>query len=69
MNPISKELWEEGLQVTTFKLVSQGDFDEARVVELFNEAGKYPGTSATRRIDHNITDLQGRSLTRGAEEH
>lgn len=59
MNPISKELWEEGLHVTTFKLVSQGHFDEDKVIELFNEAGKYPGTSATRRIDHNLTDLQG----------
>jgi len=69
MNPISKELWEEGLQVATFKLVSQGDFDESRVVELFNEAGKYPGTSATRRIDHNITDLHGEPTTYSRDMH
>ncbi|TYJ54879.1 hypothetical protein B9479_004471 [Cryptococcus floricola] len=58
MNPIAKELWEEGLHVGTFKLVSQGKFDEEGVIELFNEVGKFPGNSATRRIDHNLTDLQ-----------
>lgn len=47
------------MQVPTFKLVSEGVFEEEKVIELFMEAGKYPGTSATRRIDHNITDLQG----------
>jgi 5-oxoprolinase (ATP-hydrolysing) len=62
MNPISKELWEEGLHVDTFKLVSGGIFNEDGVVKLFMEAGKYPGTSATRRIDHNLTDLQGKHI-------
>ncbi|WVQ73617.1 hypothetical protein IAR50_003197 [Cryptococcus sp. DSM 104548] len=58
MNPIAKELWEEGLHVGTFKLVSQGRFDEEGVVALFKDVEKYPGNSATRRIDHNLTDLQ-----------
>lgn len=57
MNPISKELWQEGLSVTTFKLVSEGHFDEDGVRELFRKAGDYPGSSMTRRIDHNLTDL------------
>lgn len=59
MNPISKELWQEGMCVGTFKLVSGGHFDEEGVIALFQKAGEYPGTSATRRIDHNLTDLQG----------
>lgn len=58
MNPVSKHLWEEGVSITTFKLVSGGVFDEAGVRELFAKPGTYPGSSATRRIDHNITDLQ-----------
>ncbi|WRT69927.1 uncharacterized protein IL334_006918 [Kwoniella shivajii] len=58
MNPIAKELWEEGVVIDTFKLVSQGQFNEAGVRELFAKVAERPGCSATRRIDHNITDLQ-----------
>ncbi|KAK4687972.1 5-oxoprolinase (ATP-hydrolyzing), partial [Tremellales sp. Uapishka_1] len=58
MNPVATQLWEEGVAVKTFKLVSQGVFHEEGVKELFDAAGRYPGCSATRRIDHNITDLQ-----------
>ncbi|WVR09658.1 hypothetical protein IAU60_006733 [Kwoniella sp. DSM 27419] len=58
MNPIAKELWEEGVVIESFKLVSQGEFNEAGVRELFADVAKRPGCSATRRIDHNITDLQ-----------
>jgi 5-oxoprolinase (ATP-hydrolysing) len=68
MNPVAKELWEEGLAVEAFRLVSQGKFEEDDVTELFMDVGKRPGCSATRRIDHNITDLQGRHplITRSA---
>ena len=62
MNPVSKELWEEGIHVPTFKLVSQGKFDEEGVTKLFMDVAKYPGNSATRRLDHNLADLQGESL-------
>ncbi|OCF44566.1 hypothetical protein I317_01639 [Kwoniella heveanensis CBS 569] len=58
MNPIAKELWEEGVVIESFKLVSQGQFNEAGVRELFAKVAERPGCSATRRIDHNITDLQ-----------
>ncbi|WWC64907.1 uncharacterized protein I303_107521 [Kwoniella dejecticola CBS 10117] len=58
MNPIAKELWEEGVIIDTFKLVSQGEFNEKGVIELFEKVAERPGCSATRRIDHNITDLQ-----------
>ena len=59
MNPIAKELWEEGVAIESFRLVSQGQFEEEGVKKLFFDVGKQPGSSATRRIDHNITDLQG----------
>ena len=62
MNPIAKELWEEGVVIETFKLVSQGQFNEEGVKDLFYKVAERPGCSATRRIDHNITDLQGMSL-------
>ncbi|KAL0579297.1 hypothetical protein V5O48_002695 [Marasmius crinis-equi] len=58
MNPISKELWQEGVSVKSFLLCSQGQFNEEGFRELFAEPAKYPGSSATRRIDHNITDAQ-----------
>lgn len=58
MNPKAKELWEEGVSIKTFKLVSRGHFDEEGVTELFNKVGEYPGCSATRRLDHNISDLK-----------
>nr|XP_019001254.1 uncharacterized protein I203_05959 [Kwoniella mangroviensis CBS 8507]OCF64715.1 hypothetical protein I203_05959 [Kwoniella mangroviensis CBS 8507] len=58
MNPIAKELWEEGVIIDTFKLVSQGTFNEEGIRDLFGKVAERPGCSATRRIDHNITDLQ-----------
>ncbi len=58
MNPKAKELWEEGLAVKSFKIVSEGVFREDDIKKLFAEAGNHPGCSATRRIDHNITDIQ-----------
>lgn len=47
------------LSVKSFLLCSGGKFDEQGFRELFAEPAKYPGSSATRRIDHNITDIQG----------
>lgn len=58
MNPVARELWHEGVSVKTFKLVSEGKFDEEGVRELFAQPAKYPGGSATRNIGHNITDLK-----------
>jgi N-methylhydantoinase B/oxoprolinase/acetone carboxylase alpha subunit len=68
MNPVAKELWEEGLAVESFRLVSQGQFEEEAVKQLFMDVAKRPGCSATRRIDHNITDLQGKLTHHNATE-
>lgn len=51
MPPFSKELWEEGAQVKSFKLVKKGQFDEAGVVKILSEEpAQYPGCSGTRTL-------------------
>lgn len=58
MNPGARELWQEGVSVKTFLVVSKGKFDEEGVRALFAEPAKYPGSSATRNVEHNLVDLQ-----------
>ncbi|KAF3761088.1 hypothetical protein M406DRAFT_296638 [Cryphonectria parasitica EP155] len=59
MPPHSRELFQEGAAIKSEKLVSQGSFNEQRVVELFyNEPAKYPGCSGTRCLADNINDLR-----------
>ncbi|KAH8892112.1 hypothetical protein GQ53DRAFT_841002 [Thozetella sp. PMI_491] len=58
MMPESKQLWEEGINIESLKIVSGGDFLEDDVVEAFAKAGRFPGCSATRRIRDNISDLR-----------
>jgi 5-oxoprolinase (ATP-hydrolysing) len=50
MPPFSKELWEEGAQFKSFKLVKAGKFDEEGLTEALNAPGKYPGSSPTRTL-------------------
>ncbi|KAK4687418.1 5-oxoprolinase (ATP-hydrolyzing), partial [Tremellales sp. Uapishka_1] len=58
MPPFSKELWEEGAQVKSFKLVKAGRFDEEGIVKImFEDPGKFPGCSGTRTLSDNISDL------------
>lgn len=58
MAPNSKELWQEGVAIKSFKLVSKGVFDEAGIVALFMKAAEYPGCSALRKIHDNLSDLK-----------
>lgn len=60
MMPESKELWEEGLQVTSMKIVSGGVFLEDAARQAFEEAGSRPGCSPTRRIQDNLSDLKAK---------
>jgi 5-oxoprolinase (ATP-hydrolysing) len=39
-------------------LIRDGQFNESEVVAAFMKAGEYPGCMATKRIDHNISDLK-----------
>jgi 5-oxoprolinase (ATP-hydrolysing) len=51
MPPFSKELWEEGAQVKSFKLVKAGKFDEEGIVKIMSEEpAQYPGCSGTRTL-------------------
>ncbi|KAK7419348.1 hypothetical protein QQZ08_010881 [Neonectria magnoliae] len=59
MPPHSRELFQEGASIRSEKLVSQGKFNEKRVVELFyNEPAQYPECSGTRTLADNINDLR-----------
>ncbi|KAH7149455.1 Hydantoinase B/oxoprolinase-domain-containing protein [Dactylonectria estremocensis] len=59
MPPHSRELFQEGASIMSEKLVSQGKFNEKRVVELFyDEPAQYPGCSGTRTLADNINDLR-----------
>lgn len=58
MVPDSKELWEEGVNIRSLKIVSGGIFMEDDIRAAFNAAAEFPGCSATRRIDDNLSDLR-----------
>ncbi|KAK3951988.1 Hydantoinase B/oxoprolinase-domain-containing protein [Pseudoneurospora amorphoporcata] len=59
MPPHSRELYQEGAAVKSEKLVSEGKFNEDRVIELFHkEPAKNPGCSGTRCLADNINDLR-----------
>ncbi|KAK0638822.1 Hydantoinase B/oxoprolinase-domain-containing protein [Cercophora newfieldiana] len=59
MPPHSRELWQEGASIKSEKLVTEGKFNEKRVVELFyKEPAQYPGCSGTRTLADNINDLR-----------
>ncbi|CAG8020166.1 unnamed protein product [Penicillium olsonii] len=58
MMPDSKELWQEGLNVRSMKIVDNGVFLETEVRNVFLDAGDLPGCSPTRRLDDNISDIK-----------
>ncbi|KAJ9201029.1 hypothetical protein DTO164E3_3778 [Paecilomyces variotii] len=60
MVPDSKELWQEGMAVKSMKIVSSGVFLEEEIRDLFNKVAEYPGCSATRRLNDNISDIKAK---------
>lgn len=58
MMPNSRELWHEGVSVKSFRLVKGGRFDEEGIRKIFDEPAQYPGSSKTRNIDYNLSDLK-----------
>ncbi|KAI9736814.1 MAG: hypothetical protein M1818_005865 [Claussenomyces sp. TS43310] len=59
MPPHSRELFQEGAAIKSEKLVSEGHFNEDRVVELLlRDPAKYPGCSGTRCLSDNLNDLK-----------
>ncbi|KAL2786316.1 Hydantoinase B/oxoprolinase-domain-containing protein [Aspergillus keveii] len=68
MPPKSTELWQEGAAVEGDKVVSNGVFDEERMIELLvKKPAEYPGCSGARCISDNISDLKAQiaANTRG----
>ncbi|KAK1671812.1 Hydantoinase B/oxoprolinase-domain-containing protein [Colletotrichum godetiae] len=61
MMPESRQLWEEGLNVPTLKIVSRGKFLESQVIAAFEKAGSLPGCSTSRRLADNISDLKAQT--------
>ncbi|XP_073411157.1 5-oxoprolinase [Dendrobates tinctorius] len=58
MPPHSKTLKEEGAVFTSFKLVKEGRFQEEAVTEALMAPGLIPGSSGTRNLHDNLSDLR-----------
>lgn len=59
MHPGAKELWEEGAAIISFKLLSEGKFDEEGITKiLLEEPAKYPGCYGSRHLSDNLSDLR-----------
>ncbi|CAG8585581.1 17192_t:CDS:10 [Acaulospora morrowiae] len=59
MPPHSKELYQEGAAIKSFKLVSKGNFDIDGLTDIMlHEPAQNPGCSGTRCLRDNISDLK-----------
>ncbi|KAL9098092.1 MAG: hypothetical protein Q9163_006182, partial [Psora crenata] len=59
MPPYSRELFQEGAAIKSEKLVSEGVFNEKRIIELlYDEPAQYPDCSGTRCLADNLNDLK-----------
>jgi 5-oxoprolinase (ATP-hydrolysing) len=59
MPPKSTELWQEGAAIEGDKIVSNGVFDEKRIMELLVDGpAQYEGCSGARCVSDNISDLK-----------
>ncbi|ODV83857.1 hypothetical protein CANARDRAFT_29589 [[Candida] arabinofermentans NRRL YB-2248] len=57
--PNAKFLTEEGAIIHTWKIISEGKFDYDGVNKYFvEEPAQYPGSSGTRKLKDNISDLK-----------
>ncbi|ODV96269.1 hypothetical protein PACTADRAFT_85065 [Pachysolen tannophilus NRRL Y-2460] len=54
----AREIFEEGVNIETWKLVKDGEFDYAGLQKHFVEVPKSHGVSGTRNIDDNVADLK-----------
>eukprot|EP00088_Acartia_fossae_P069611 TRINITY_DN9141_c0_g1_i1.p1 TRINITY_DN9141_c0_g1~~TRINITY_DN9141_c0_g1_i1.p1 ORF type:complete len:1151 (+),score=248.77 TRINITY_DN9141_c0_g1_i1:82-3453(+) len=58
MPPHSTFLWQEGASFKSFKIVAGGEFQEAALTEALMAPGQYPGSSGTRLLQDNLSDLK-----------
>lgn len=54
----AREIYEEGVNIETWKIVDNGKFDDEGLVHHFSEVPRTYGVSGTRNIDDNISDLK-----------
>ena len=57
-NPAAIVRQEEGVSFESTFAVRDGVFNEEEIVEAFMRAGDFPGCKATKRLDHNISDIK-----------
>ena len=63
MPPTSTTIFEEGANVLSFKIVSEGVFDREGLVEyMINKPAQYPGSSGCRNIRDVESDLKAVSF-------
>ena len=58
MHPETIERQQEGAVFRSTFLVRDGKWNDEEVRDIFEQAGNIPGCLATRRIDHNVSDLK-----------
>lgn len=58
MPPHSKTLVEEGATFKSFFLVRHGELREQRLIERLMAPGTVPGSSGTRNLQDNLSDLR-----------
>src|SRR5690606_29504253 len=54
----STSIFQEGATFRSFKLVSENNFQEEKLIELLMQPGKFPGCSGTRALSDNLSDLK-----------
>jgi N-methylhydantoinase B/oxoprolinase/acetone carboxylase alpha subunit len=63
MPPTSVNIFEEGAEIVSFKIVSQGKFDRAGLWDLMVERpGRYEGASGCRNFKDVESDLKAVSI-------
>ncbi|KAH9515670.1 hypothetical protein Btru_011694 [Bulinus truncatus] len=58
MPPHSTSIYQEGAVFKSFKLVEHGEFKEKEVIQALNDPAKYPGSSSSRNLHDNLSDLK-----------
>jgi 5-oxoprolinase (ATP-hydrolysing) len=61
MPPNSKELWEEGAVIESFKVVENGIFKEEELTKLLMAPAAIPGCSGSRCLKDNISDIKAQA--------
>jgi 5-oxoprolinase (ATP-hydrolysing) len=66
MPPTSVNIFEEGAEIVSFKIVDGGVFDRAGLVDyMVDKPSQYPGSSGCRNIRDVESDLKAVSIRSG----